>query len=240
MPSSCPRSSLPAKVLGWLAARLAHLNPPRRSGQGGTRPLALEVRLDAVVAVILDGLSYRRVGRMVGISKTEVGDGRRWPGPAARPAWCAWVLSARRHLHHRPRRPAPWLAERTRSGEAVCLDGLAIRVQRPRGGPTRRCCTTPSGTPTPPRAWPSRASPATCCGWTAAGRATAMSTNWWHCRGWMGRRTASRCQPVGSGFRAPGTRMTRHRGRLDHTLRTTGTTRRRSAAPRSAAGPSTA
>ena len=74
MPSYCPRSSLPAKVLAWLAARLAHLNPPRRSGQGGTRPLALEVRLDAVAAVILDGLSYRRAARAVGISKTEIGD----------------------------------------------------------------------------------------------------------------------------------------------------------------------
>jgi predicted ABC-type sugar transport system permease subunit len=41
---------------------------------GGNPPLALEVRLDAVAAVILDGLSYRRAGRMVGISKTEVGD----------------------------------------------------------------------------------------------------------------------------------------------------------------------
>ena len=30
--------------------------------------------MDAVAAVILDGLSYRRAGRMVGISKTEVGD----------------------------------------------------------------------------------------------------------------------------------------------------------------------
>jgi hypothetical protein len=57
VPSYCPRSSLPAKVLGWLATRLAHLTPPRRPGQGGTRPLALEVRLDAVAAVLLDGLS---------------------------------------------------------------------------------------------------------------------------------------------------------------------------------------
>jgi hypothetical protein len=30
--------------------------------------------LDAVAAVVLDGLSYRRAGRMVGISKTEVGE----------------------------------------------------------------------------------------------------------------------------------------------------------------------
>jgi hypothetical protein len=198
MPSSCPRSSLPAKVLGWLAARLAHLNPPRRSGQGGTRPLALEVRLDAVAAVILDGLSYRRAGRMVGISKTEVGDSLDLLlGPLGALGFCQPDGTFITGLDDLRR----WLAEMTRSGEAVCLDGLAIRVQRPRGGPTRRCCTTPSGTPTPPRAWPSRASTATCCGWTAAGRATAMSTNWWHCRGWMGRWTATRCQPVGSGFR---------------------------------------
>jgi hypothetical protein len=36
--------------------------------------LPLEVRLDVVAAVLLDGLSYRRAGRMVGISMTEVGD----------------------------------------------------------------------------------------------------------------------------------------------------------------------
>jgi hypothetical protein len=72
--SYCPRSSLPATVLGWLAGRLAHLLPPRPPRRGGTRPLSLEVRLDAVAAVLLDGLSYRRAGRAVGIFKTEVGD----------------------------------------------------------------------------------------------------------------------------------------------------------------------
>jgi hypothetical protein len=54
--SYCPRSSLPAEVLAWLVGRLAHLLPPRPHGQGGTQPLALEVRLDAVAAVLLDGL----------------------------------------------------------------------------------------------------------------------------------------------------------------------------------------
>jgi hypothetical protein len=58
--SYCPRSSLPADVLAWLAARLAHLVPSRPLGKGGTPPLSLEVRLDAVAGVLLDGLSYRR------------------------------------------------------------------------------------------------------------------------------------------------------------------------------------
>jgi hypothetical protein len=61
-------------VLAWLIGRLAHLLPPRPPTVGGNPPLALEVRLDAVAAIILDGLSYRRAARMVGISKTEVGD----------------------------------------------------------------------------------------------------------------------------------------------------------------------
>jgi hypothetical protein len=68
--ASCPRSSLPVEILAWLADRLAHLLLPRPPGQGGTPPLSLEVRLDAVGAVILDGLFYRRAGRMVRISKT--------------------------------------------------------------------------------------------------------------------------------------------------------------------------
>jgi hypothetical protein len=68
-----PRSSLPIEVLRWLSERLAQLCPARRAGQGGT-PLPLEVRLDALGAVVLDGLSYRRAARMVGICKTEVGD----------------------------------------------------------------------------------------------------------------------------------------------------------------------
>jgi hypothetical protein len=67
--SYCPRSSLPVEVLRWLAERLAHLCPARRGGQGGTPPLPLEVRLDALGAVVLDGLSYRRAARMVGICK---------------------------------------------------------------------------------------------------------------------------------------------------------------------------
>jgi hypothetical protein len=147
--SYCPRSSLPVEVLGWLARRLAHLTPPRPPGKGGTPPLALEVRLDAVAAVLLDGLSYRRAGRMVGISKTEVGDSMDLLlGALGALGFCQPDGSFVTTLDQLGER----LAEMTRSGEAVVLDGLATQVQRPEGGPTRRCCTTPSGMPTPPRA----------------------------------------------------------------------------------------
>src|SRR5919197_1071599 len=146
----CPRSSLPAGVLAWLAARLAQLLPPRPPGGGGPPPLSLEVRLDAVAAVLLDGLSYRRAGRVVGISKTEVGDSLDLLlGPLGDLGFCqpdGTFITSLDEL-------GQWLVEMAASGEAVCLDGLGTRVQRPRGGPTRRCCTTPSATPTPPRAW---------------------------------------------------------------------------------------
>jgi hypothetical protein len=47
---------------------------PAAVARAGTPPLPLEVRGDALGAVVLDGLSYRRAARMVGICKTEVGD----------------------------------------------------------------------------------------------------------------------------------------------------------------------
>jgi DDE superfamily endonuclease len=128
--SYCPRSSLPAHVLAWLAGRLAHLLPPRRPGQGGTPPLSLEVRLDAVATVILDGLSYRRAGRVVGISKTEVGDSLDLLlGPLAALGYCqpdGTFITSLDDLRH-------WLGEMAASGEAVVVDGLATRVQHPRG-----------------------------------------------------------------------------------------------------------
>jgi hypothetical protein len=97
--SYCPRSSLPAAVLAWLAGRLADLAPPRPPGRGGNRPLALEVRLDAVAAVVLDGLFYRRGARMVGISKTEVGDSM---DLLLDPLGDLGLCQARRDLHHQP------------------------------------------------------------------------------------------------------------------------------------------
>src|SRR6266496_859004 len=128
--SYCPRSSLPADVLAWLAARLAHLLPSRPPGRGGTPPLSLEVRLDAVAAVVMDGLSYRRAGRMVGICKTEVGDSLDLLlGPLADLGFCqpdGTFITSLDELGQR-------LGEMAASGEAVVVDGLATRVQRPSG-----------------------------------------------------------------------------------------------------------
>jgi hypothetical protein len=83
-----------------------------------------------VAVVVLDGLSYRRAGRMVGISKTEVGDSMDLLlGPLAALGYCQpdgtfITTMADLRLH---------LAEMAHTGEAVCLDGLATRMQRPRG-----------------------------------------------------------------------------------------------------------
>jgi hypothetical protein len=128
--SYCPRSSLSAAVLAWLAGRLADLAPPRPPGQGGNRPLPLDVRLDAVAAVLLDGLSYRRAARMVGISKTEVGDSLDLLLPKlAALGYCqpdGSFITSLEELRG-------WLSEMTAAGEAVVVDGLATRVQRPTG-----------------------------------------------------------------------------------------------------------
>ena len=116
--------------MAWLAARLAPLLLCRPPSTGGTPPLSLEVRLDAVAAVLLDGLSYRRAGRMVGISKTEVGDSMDLLlGPLAGLGFCrpdGTFITTLDEL-------GQWLGEMAASGEAVVVDGLATRVQRPRG-----------------------------------------------------------------------------------------------------------
>ena len=126
-----PRSSLPATVLAWLATRLAHLAPPRPPGQGGTRPLPLEVRLDAVGAVLLDGLSYRRAGRVVGISKTEVGDSLDLLlGPLAALGFCQPDGSFIATVDQLGR----WLSEMARAGEAVLVDGLGTGCNGPGDG----------------------------------------------------------------------------------------------------------
>jgi hypothetical protein len=83
-----------------------------------------------VAAVLLDGLSYRRAGRAVGISKTEVGDSLDLLlGALGALGFCQPDGSFVTTLDQLGER----LAEMTRSGEAVVLDGLATEVQRPRG-----------------------------------------------------------------------------------------------------------
>jgi hypothetical protein len=171
----CPRSSLPATVLQWLAARLAHLAPPRRPGSGGTPPLPLEVRLDAVGSVICDGLSYRRAGRAVGICKTAVGDSLDLLlGPLGELGFCQPDGSFLTSLGQL----GTWLGEMAAAGEAVLLDGLATRVQRPRGwanqkvlDDAKRHVHTAQGLSVS-TIW------GICCGWTAAGRAAATSRSW--------------------------------------------------------------
>jgi hypothetical protein len=70
----CPRSSLPAKVLTWLAARLAH-PLPSRPPRDRRHPAAVaggppgRGRRGAAGRAVVPG-----AGQMVGISKTEVGD----------------------------------------------------------------------------------------------------------------------------------------------------------------------
>ena len=90
----------------------------------------MEVRLDAVGSVLLDGLSYRRAGRAVGISKTEVGDSMDLLlGELGALGFCQPDGSFITSLAEL----GCWLSEMARSGEAVLVDGLGTRVQRPRG-----------------------------------------------------------------------------------------------------------
>jgi hypothetical protein len=80
-----------------------------------------------------------------GISKTEVGDSLDLLlGELAALGFCqpdGSFIATLADLRQ-------WLAEMARSGEAVCLDGLATRVQYPADEPARRSWTTASGTPT--------------------------------------------------------------------------------------------
>lgn len=126
--SYCPRSSIPAAVFAWLAEHLADLVPPRPPGVGGSPPLALELRLDAIGLVLYDGLSYRRAGRVLGISKTEVGESMALVLPRlAEVGICppdGGFVASLEELE-------VLLAEMAAAGEAVCVAGLATQVPRP-------------------------------------------------------------------------------------------------------------
>ena len=86
--------------------------------------------MDAVGAVVLDGLSYRRAGRMVGICKSEVGDSMDLLlGDLVALGCCqpdGTFVTSLADLRER-------LAEMAVTGEPVLVDGLATRVQRPSG-----------------------------------------------------------------------------------------------------------
>jgi hypothetical protein len=125
----CPRSSLPAQVLAWLARRLATCSLRARPAR-------------AAPAAGPGGPPGRRgigaAGRAVVPPRRPRGRhlqdrGRRQHGPAAARTGRPGLLPARRQLHHQPGQLGEWLAEMTDSGEAVVVDGLGTRVQRPRG-----------------------------------------------------------------------------------------------------------
>jgi hypothetical protein len=115
-------------ALACPAPRTPAPSPPTWPGRHPALPL--EVRLDALGAVVLDGLSYRRAARMVGTCKTEVGDSLDLLlGELAALGLCrpdGTFVATLQDLRER-------LAEMTEAGEAVCVDGLATRVQRPGG-----------------------------------------------------------------------------------------------------------
>jgi hypothetical protein len=167
-------------VLAWLASRFAHLTPARPPGRGGTPPLPLEVRLDAVAAVVLDGLSYRRAGRMVGISKAEVGDSLDLLLlKLAALGYCqpdGRFVTTLAQVRER-------LAEMAEVGEVVCVDGLATRVQRPRGWANQKLLYDAKRHAHTAQGLAVSTSTATCCGWMAAGLEAAMSRSSSSCRG---------------------------------------------------------
>jgi hypothetical protein len=149
VPSYRPRSSLPATVLAWLAAHLAYLTPPRRPGQGGTRPLSLEVR-PAAVAGGPPGRGRRGAAGRAAVPACRPhgqdlqGRGRRQPGPAAWPAGRPGVLPAPRDLRHQPRRPTPlacgdgYHRRGGRGGRAGHPGAATPRVGQPEGAVRRQ------------------------------------------------------------------------------------------------------
>jgi hypothetical protein len=87
---------------------------------------------------------------MVGISKTEVGDSMdRLLDVLAALGYCqpdGTFITTLADL-------GELLAEQARTGEAVVVDGLATRVQRPSGWANQKVWYDANATPTPPRAW---------------------------------------------------------------------------------------
>ena len=176
--------------------RLAQLTPPRPPGRGGTRRWPWSSAWTPSGAVISTGC--------------RTGTPAAWlPSPRPRSATastCCWVRWPRWGIASPTARSSgalQGLRERlvgmAATGEAVVVDGLATRVQRPAGGPASRCCTTPSATPTPPGVALSTVHGDLLWGRRAAGRAAAMSRRWWRCQGWMGCWTPPAWPPSSTG-----------------------------------------
>jgi hypothetical protein len=128
---------------------------------------AAGVRLDAVAAVLLDGLSYRRAGRAVGISKTEVGDSLDLLlGELGALGFCqpdGTFITTLDDLRH-------WLSEMAAAGEATVVDGLVTRVQRPCGWANQKVLYDAKRHTHTAQGLAVSTSGETCCGSTVAGR----------------------------------------------------------------------
>ena len=159
--------------MGWSSRRRCGADGPA-PGRGGTRPLSLEVRLDAVAAVLLDGLSYRRAGRMVGISKTEVGDSiALLLGEIAKLGICRPDGTFVTNLADLAQR----LAKLAATGEAAVVDGLATRVQRPRSWANQKVLYDAKRHTHTAQGVAVSTIHGACCGGTVAGLAAATSTS---------------------------------------------------------------
>jgi len=120
---------MPGNVFDWLCAKLTHLEPVIRPGRGGNPGIPLWIRLDAFWLVAGDGLSYRKVANITGISKSAVGDSvALLLEPIAEIGICqpdGTFIASLEELELR-------CVEMQRTGEPVCIDGAGIRTQRPR------------------------------------------------------------------------------------------------------------
>lgn len=129
-----PKSSMPVAVFNWLLERLSHLAPQPRPGRGGNPGISLEQRLDAFWLMVGDGLSYRKVARIVGISKSAVGDSIYLLTSAIGAlGFCqpdgTFITSLEDLATH--------CNEMYLNDELVCVDGMGIPTQRPYSWPNQ-------------------------------------------------------------------------------------------------------
>jgi hypothetical protein len=177
--------------------RLAQLTPPRPPGRAvpaaglGGPPGRRRGRH-------LDGCRTGTPGRMIAISKAQVGDSLDLLlGALAALGYCQPDGT----FVGRPPGLRERLVEMAATGEAVVVDGWP-REERPRGWTSQQVLYDAKRHARTAQAWRCRPCTATCCGRTAAGRAAAMSRRCWRCQGWMGagrRRRGRHPRPGSSG-----------------------------------------